>query len=213
MENNYLSITKNNWQHFLEQKGKSRKLVIAFCFLFAILYCFPFFFQYIQQRSGIVINDAVLDAVPASDVSIPIFIFIWSSAVLILFTAIQNPETLSIFMLAYVQLSLIRIMSISIFPLQTPPGLIPLTDPLANHFYGVNFITKDLFFSGHTSALFLMFLCQKNKVFRYYTLLASVCVGMLVLVQHVHYTIDVIFAFPFAYLCFASSKCLILTGN
>jgi hypothetical protein len=96
--------------------------------------------------------------------------------------------------------------TIYLFPLETPPGIITLIDPLSNHFYGVPFITKDLFFSGHVSTLFLMFLCQKNKYFKFYTLISCLCVGILVLIQHIHYSIDVIFAFPFAYLCYQTAK-------
>ena len=130
-----------------------------------------------------------------------------------LITAIKDPGIFLIFLIAYVILCIARIITISAFPLQTPPGIIVLIDPLSNHFYGKSFITKDLFFSGHTSTLFLMYLCQRNFFKKYFILISCVGVGVLVLVQHIHYFIDVLFAFPFAYLCFKLSKYLTIKNN
>jgi membrane-associated phospholipid phosphatase len=71
-----------------------------------------------------------------------------------------------------------------------------LADPLSNAFYGSKFVTKDLFFSGHTSTLFIMFLCLTGRTDRILALIATVVVGILLLVQHVHYTLDVLCAPP-----------------
>jgi hypothetical protein len=174
-----------------------------------ILICLPYFFQYIEQRNGIVLSDEVLYKVAPYDVSTLIFILIWSSSFFMLLTAVKKPGIFLTFLIAYVILCLCRIGTILLFPLEAPQGLIELTDPLSNSFYGTPFITKDLFFSGHVSTLFLMYLCQSNRVLRYYTMIASILVAILVLVQHIHYTIDVLFAFPFAYACFITSKKLI----
>lgn len=206
----YFNSTKLNWQRCWQQK-KFRYTFFAGLFLISvILICFPFFFQYIEQRKGAILNDIILTKIPSADVSIIIFGLIWSSAFFMFITAVKNPDVFLLFLLSYVQLCVIRILTIFFFPLEAPQGIITLIDPLSNHFYGVPFITKDLFFSGHTSTLFLMFLCQKNIFVKYYTLVASLCVAALVLVQHIHYTIDVVFAFPFAYICYLSSKKLFL---
>ncbi|HMP32034.1 MAG TPA: phosphatase PAP2-related protein, partial [Saprospiraceae bacterium] len=55
-------------------------------------------------------------------------------------------------------------------------------------------ITKDLFFSGHVSALCLLYYLVQNKKLKYYIFIAAVVVGTLLIWQRVHYTIDVLFA-------------------
>jgi hypothetical protein len=87
-------------------------------------------------------------------------------------------------------------------PLNPPAGLLPITDPLSNVLYGSKFITKDLFYSGHTGTLLLIYLNLKKKPERIYTLLCTIAVGILVLVQHVHYVIDVVSAPFFTYCCY-----------
>jgi len=60
--------------------------------------------------------------------------------------------------------------------------------------------TGDLFFSAHTGAPFLMALVFWNdKIYRYVLLAVSVFFGIIVLLGHLHYTIDVVAAFFITY--------------
>ena len=60
--------------------------------------------------------------------------------------------------------------------------------------------TGDLFFSAHTGLPFLMTLVfWKNKTMRYITLASSIFFGIVVLMGHLHYTIDVVGAFFITY--------------
>jgi hypothetical protein len=204
MYQHFMTI-KLNWQLLWRNRSFRYKLFVGGFLITIILICFPYFFQYIEQRNGVVLNDGLLFLIPPHNVSVLIFILIWSSSFFMLLTAVRKPGILLTFLIAYVILCLCRIVTILAFPLEAPPGLIELADPLSNSFYGGPFITKDLFFSGHVSALFLMYLCQPNRFLRYYAMVASILVAVLVLVQHIHYTIDVVFAFFFAYACFFAS--------
>ena len=204
--NQYLNSSKTNWQECWQNKNFRYKLITGIFLIGLIIISAPFFFQYIEKRNGVIVNDALLRILPPHDVSIPIFILIWSCFFFMLLTAIKNPRILLTFLFAYILLCGFRCLTIFIFQLNPPRGIINLIDPLSNTFYGGVVITKDLFFSGHTASLFLIYLCQNKKGIRYYSLFASLLVGILVLVQHIHYSFDVIFAFPFAYISYKIAK-------
>ena len=82
---------------------------------------------------------------------------------------------------AYNSVTLLRMACIGLISLNPPAGLIPLADPITNQFYGAHYITHDLFFSGHTTTVFLIFLCLKKKWDRIYALLASILLGIFLL--------------------------------
>ncbi|WP_211330047.1 phosphatase PAP2-related protein [Deminuibacter soli] len=174
--------------------------------LVLVLVCFPMFFHHIEKREGYQLADPVLDLLTPRDVSIPLFILIWGMALFALNRAIRKPVMLLTFCYGFVVLCLARVLTISLVPLNPPHGLIPLMDPLSNLCYGQTFITKDLFFSGHTGTQFLIFLCLEKKTDKYIALASTVVVGFLVLLQHVHYTSDVLAAPLFTTGCYVLAK-------
>jgi membrane-associated phospholipid phosphatase len=101
---------------------------------------------------------------------------------------------------AYVAMALLRIVVMWATPLDPPPGMIVLEDPLVQGFGGASqALTRDLFFSGHTSTMFLLFLAVPGRSARAFFLACTGAVATLVLVQHVHYAVDVLAAPVFAY--------------
>ena len=78
--------------------------------------------------------------------------------------------------------------------LEPPVNLIRLKDPLTSITYGGRglFITKDLFFSGHTSNMLLLALCLPNKSDKIIAFSAAISIGIMLLVQHVHFSVDVV---------------------
>jgi hypothetical protein len=164
-----------------------------------ILIALPFFFNAIEERNGIRFDDVVLERIPAINVSVAVFFLIWSCCLILVIRLYRDPMMLLTMLWAYNCVTLVRMLCISFISLNPPAGLIPLADPITNQFYGQRYITHDLFFSGHTTTVFLIFLCLKKKTDRIYTLIASIILGILLLVQHVHYTIDVLAAPVFTY--------------
>jgi len=148
----------------------------------------------IQKRTGPELNDWVLAAIPPHNVSVAIFTVIWGIGFYALYRAMEKPTIYITYLWTFIFITILRMLAISLVPLNPPTGLIVLTDPLTAVFYGRSTITKDLFFSGHTSILFLVFLCLERKWDKILALIGTIIVACLLLVQHVHYTIDIIAA-------------------
>lgn len=191
-----------SWSEALQQKRFKIKAFIGLVLLAITLFMLPHFFGMIEKREGLVLNDWLLNRLPAINVSIPVFTIIWGMVVLTLYECYKKPNIFIQLLWAFLFLTFSRVLSIFLVPLNPPENLVTLADPLSNYFYGEDFITKDLFFSGHTSTQFLLFFVLKEKWQKTLALFASIAIGTLVLFQHVHYTIDVIGAFlftPFIY--------------
>jgi hypothetical protein len=197
-----------SWSDAWQLKRFRYKTIIALLLVAIILIMLPTFFAFIEKRDGMVLQDYVLDAVPAMDVSIPTFTIIWSVVLLVFYRIYQNPRLFLLVAYGFILMCVLRMLTISLLPLNPPPGLIVLKDPIANIAYGGNgiFITKDLFYSGHTGNMFLFFLCLQHKWDKIIALTASFLVGILVMVQHIHYSIDVIAAFLFTFFIYLGAK-------
>lgn len=195
-------INNGLWKEAWQEYNFRSKLISGLFILIVLLAIMPSYFQFIENRDGLEINDWVLNAIPAWNASLPIFIIIWLTAALALINAFKNPDMFILLLWSFIFLTISRLFTIYLVPLNPPNQLIALVDPISNRFYGNSFVTKDLFYSGHTSTQFLFFLCFKNKILKTLALIATITIGTLVLVQHVHYTVDVVSAPFFTYLVF-----------
>jgi membrane-associated phospholipid phosphatase len=165
-----------------------------------VLAAFSRFLEYVEARPGVVIVDPVLQILPARDVTWWTFSFIYSSLFIALVPLIRRPDKFLIAAQSYTLMILLRGVAMYLLPLEAPPGIIALKDPFVEYFVGDGgILTKDLFFSGHTSTMFLLFLTATSTRFRYVFLAFTVLVGFCVLWQHVHYSVDVLAAPFFAY--------------
>lgn len=192
-------MTKKLWSQYIRNKLFRNKLAGGLLLLVLLIAFLPYYFAFIEARKGIVLNDLVLNFIKSANVSIPTFIIIWSLSLWYLFKSYKDPALMLLILWGFNILSISRIISIYLVPLEPPNNLIELIDPITNSFYGAKFITKDLFFSGHTATLVCLALCLKTKRDQIIVFTGAIIVGILVLVQHVHYTIDVIAAFVFPF--------------
>lgn len=193
---------KTVWRQYWANKDFKKRFCIAVFALLIVLILYPFFFMYLEQRKGIQLNDLFLPYLPVKDLSLAIFICIWLNVLLFISTIAKQPQTALLFLWGYLIMNILRIITMYAVPLEPPKDLIVLMDPISNHFYGKTFITKDLFFSGHTSTMFLLSFCFTNKALKYFSLLITMAVAIMVLIQRVHYSIDVIAALPFSYFAY-----------
>lgn len=194
------------WADAWANKSFKIKFFVGLFLVTITLSLYPLFFDYIELRNGVVLNDFFLQKLPAKNVSIPVFSIIWGMGALMLFRIFRNPRIAINTIWCFLFIAVSRVVSISLCHLNPPAELIPLVDPLSDMFYGGKFITKDLFYSGHTATQFLMFICLEKKSDKIFALISTIAIGILVLIQHVHYTLDVVTAPIFAYLCFKMSQ-------
>lgn len=196
-----ISLT-SNWKRSLSSNIERSLIFIGTLLMLLISFSLPSFFNIIEKRKGLVLNDWLLQLLPPHNESIFIFIIIWGIIALVVYRVYQKPGIYIKYIWVFILVCLARVITISLVPLSPPVGFIRLTDPITGIFYGDSNITKDLFFSGHTSTVFLAFLCLEKKSDKIISLFATIAVASLLLIQHVHYTIDILAAPFFVYLLF-----------
>jgi hypothetical protein len=193
---NFRSNLKQSWKTAFAD----RNFALSFLGALAVFSIFPLkaddYFQWIQKRDGIQWNDPILNALPALNVSYPIFGIIYLSVIYLLYRLLQAPQRFLWFAWAFNLETFFRFICIYLVALDPPVGLVDLHDPLAEIFiYGENMaITKDLFFSGHTATMvFVCYFLPTTRERRMAIGLSLLLVSLL-LVQHVHYSLDVVAA-------------------
>ncbi|NHA04213.1 phosphatase PAP2 family protein [Mucilaginibacter sp. HC2] len=206
MPNTALYRLKQNWLTAYDTSLKQVKLLIGSILITAIINIMPGFFRGIEDRNGIVLNDWVLTHLPAYDVSIPIFALIWGMGILMAVRAFYKPAVCTTYIWTLIFVCIARFISLTLVKLDPPTGLVPLVDPLTSYFYGHASITKDLFFSGHTSTMVLIYLHLERKRDKAIALIAALVVMALLLIQHIHYTMDVLAAPVIVYCCYRFAR-------
>jgi len=174
---------------------------------FALIIPYGRFLDYIEGRPGSVLEDPILNLFSPLDVTWFTFGIIYISVILTLIRLSWQPSQLLITLQAYIFVALARMVSMYLIPLDPPPLLIPLEDPFVQS-VSTGVLTRDLFFSGHTSTMFLLYLSCTSKKMKIFFLISTILVGLLVLIQHVHYSIDVMAAPFYAYTCYKLSSFL-----
>jgi hypothetical protein len=189
--------TTGSWSEALRNRRFALLGGGTLAYLLGALHSLNRFLQFNEQRVGATLIDPVLAALPALDFSVPLFVLIYGTLLLTLAHLARQPRALLVAVQAYALLATFRMAMMYTIPLEAPPGMIMLVDPLVTLFGGggPNW-AKDLFFSGHTSTTFLCALCVRSRALRLVCLGACAGVAVLILVQHAHYTIDVLVA-PF----------------
>ena len=187
---------------------KRHQMIICTVIILGIVFILPVFFGYIQKRKGAVLNDWLLAHIPPHNVSVLIFSLIWGMVLLIVIRTIKSPSIYISFCWTFIFIYIVRFVTLSVVALDPPPGMVSLVDPLSSVFFGTAAITKDLFFSGHTATMVLIFLCLERRTDRIIALIAAFAVACLLLVQHVHYTIDVLAAPVVVYPCYRLTRYL-----
>lgn len=195
-----------SWGQAIRSPRFSSVLLAALAVGVVLVLVLPLFFQWIAAKPGAVPRDPLLARLGPFNVSHATFAVLYGTLVLVIACIAKRPMAVLRGLCAYVLLLLLRMASMALVTLEPPPGIIPLVDPVTQVFYpGAVPFLKDLFFSGHTATLALMTLLAPRGMVRRIAALGTVMVAALVLVQHVHWTVDVLAAFPAAWLAWAGA--------
>lgn len=191
-----------SWKEFLKSKKNKTELVVTLILLAVVLASLANFLNFVEARQGVVLPDPILNLFNPIDLTWLIFALIYLSLIAAIAALINNPKQLMFAIQLYILMVVLRIIAMYLMPLEPPLKMITLNDPLVEFFGTGQTLTKDLFFSGHTATLFILFLVSEKKVFKIIFLLSTIAVAITVLLQHVHYTIDVFAAIFFTYACY-----------
>ncbi|PIE87237.1 MAG: hypothetical protein CSA03_01365 [Bacteroidetes bacterium] len=143
-------------------------------------------------------DDPIFPLLPVKDVSIPIFSITYGALILYIILNRTHTFFLSKLAFSYAVLLILRAGTLSILPLKEPANIVYLDDPFLNTFIYQGTLNADLFFSGHTALIcLLIFLTEKWK---WLFAVLAISLGILLMIQRAHYSIDVIGALPFAFL-------------
>jgi hypothetical protein len=179
------------WKAELNDKRFRTILFLSLLLLAALLYFLTSFLNYAEARPGVILPDPLLEYFTAIDLTWIIFAVIYTSLITAVISLLPEPRQLLFAIQLYAIMVLVRIIAMFLLPLEPPSGIIILQDPLVEFFGSGATLTKDLFFSGHTASILIFFLTARKKIFRTAFLLLTILIGVLVVLQKVHYVIDV----------------------
>ena len=177
------------------------KVKLYFISLFILSVCAWIFVQFLAfhdvrvEADGWVFNDPVFELIPRVNCSVAIFSLTYGALILYVILERKRALFLTKLNLSYALLLIVRMITLSLIPLKVPDSLIYLQDPFLNNLIYPGEIASDLFFSGHTALIFIFFCISKRWIFAVLTF----AMGMMLILQRVHYSIDVIAAIPFAF--------------
>ncbi len=187
---------KNCWTEALHSRRFVIQLIIVAIFILVIVSLLPYFFHsIIGPKPGLRITDPVLNACAPRDYSWIIFVLIYLSLGITLQGIYKKPKIILLGLKCYLLITLLRMLSMYMLTLEAPKGIIPLHDPLVDLIaYGGNVFTKDLFFSGHVATLTLFAQLEERVVMKRILVISVILVAGLILLQGVHYSIDLLVA-------------------
>jgi len=199
---------KNNWRRFWAERLYRVQSILTIVLLILTLLFFSRLLIFIEQRPGVILDDPILNLFNAFELNWIIFPLIYLSILSGIIHLTKYPEHLIILLQSYILMDLFRMLSMYVTPLEPPINTIDLKDPLVFVLGTGTIITKDLFFSGHTSTMLLLSLTAVNKKIKIIFLANTFIVALFMIIQKAHYSIDVIAA-PFYAYCSYKIICIL----
>jgi len=210
-----MPLPETGWKKAWQSNGFRFQFITVIAVIVVLGVTFPNFFDFLESRNGPVLPDPILDLFPQRDVSWLIFFILYSGAAIGLYMNLKKPFYFLLTLQIYSLVMLMRVVTLTSLPLNPPLGYIPLREPVVQMFFTTDgrIISKDLFFSGHMSTLLSLVFSVGQNIVRWVLVIFSIILAILLLVQHVHYTVDILAAPLGAWLGWYLSKRMILAIN
>lgn len=194
------SSIRFRWAAFCADRRHVATALASFAVLAGVFTAFIPFLAFNESRHGYVFHDPVLAMYQPIAASRATLLLTHASFLSGLVVAATSPRLFVRFMQAYALMIVIRTGCMFLVPLEPPPAMINLGDPVIEALvYAGRQNTKDLFFSGHTATVALFGFVLPGPVLGPIYLCAATLVGVLLLAQHAHFSIDVLAAPVAAY--------------
>ncbi len=197
-------MMKSLWRVWSEYLAFSRNRAIlagSVLFLGVTMGFFKPVLVFVETRPGGFIPDPILSQFSPIDLTWLIFAILYVGLTLGFALLLRTPERLLAGLRAYALMVCVRMVMMYTLPLEPPMGAIPLIDPLVSALGNVGTPTRDLFFSGHTATMAVLMFSAHDQWARRLFGVAMTVMASAVVLQHVHYTVDVLVAPFVSYLC------------
>lgn len=199
----WFSDFQYNWKKFFSKKRNVLAFLLGISYFVFVTFLFKFHLLELEEVKGVQLTDYLLQLIPSRDVSFLIFMILYFTVFYTYMFLLAYPKVLQIFIVFYATALLLRFIMLYVVHLEAPFGMIILSDPiLSSSTYSGLHITKDLFFSGHMVAVLCSYFTIPNKFLKLVFLVTSVLTALLLVVQHIHYVIDLLGAIIMVYLLY-----------
>jgi hypothetical protein len=172
-------------------------LIASIVFLLFIAFIFNRFLAWNESREGIYFDDPFFKFYKAKDYSWSIMLPLYGAILFFVFYFRNQPIKLTRLVLAYALAIAFRMITLYLFPFYADDDAVKLFDPILNNFvYPNNYVARDLFYSGHAALLLLMMWTMPKGNLRWIYLVITLLVSLFLVLQKVHFSIDILAA-PF----------------
>lgn len=179
-------IISDRWKATFTSKKQIIFLFVSLIALFVSFFLNNFMSTYADSVSGAPIGDFFLDLIPIQQVNFIFFwiAFFWCLAMFVYHLII--PRQLTFLLLSFALFVSVRALFITLTHLGPPANVAVIPSQL--RFYAFE---SDLFFSGHVGGPLFFALLTDNKIFKRVALIYTLFMIVIVLIGHMHYSIDI----------------------
>jgi len=187
------------WRRALKSREFRDQFLVTLAALAVTLVLLSAFLNFIGARMGPVVDDPVLALIPGANLLWITFTLIYAGFLIGVVSLALSPFSLLLALRALVVLLFLHALCLWLLPLDPPAGAVSLVDPFIRAPGFPRVPVRDLFFSWHIGLLSILAFTSHWRDLKIVFASLTVAVSVLMLIQHAHYTIDLVAAPCFAY--------------